>query len=142
MAVVAIAIVLVALIPVIMKLLFLQQQHQASRFDPENSSNYGSSSCVVCLTDLAHGDEFQQLPKCGHCFHARCIDAWFESSGSATCPLCRTLVFDHPPISQTGSNQPSCFLKRLICAVVISVAEILFSKVGCVSNFEEGFKLL
>uniref|UniRef100_A0A7N0TD92 RING-type domain-containing protein n=1 Tax=Kalanchoe fedtschenkoi TaxID=63787 RepID=A0A7N0TD92_KALFE len=129
MAVVAIGIVLVVALTLVVMKLFLEKQHEASRFDAELNSNYGSCFCVVCLNDLSHGDKFQQLPKCDHCFHADGIDAWFQSSGSATCPLCRTLVFDHPPTNQTGSNHGNCFSKGLMSAVVVSVAEFLFSKV-------------
>ncbi|CAO2180118.1 unnamed protein product [Urochloa humidicola] len=46
--------------------------------------------CAVCLAELEPGEKARALPRCGHRFHAECIDAWF--CGNATCPLCRADV--------------------------------------------------
>lgn len=46
--------------------------------------------CAVCLDEIMYGDKFRRLPKCRHCFHAECIDAWLLSR--STCPLCRNQV--------------------------------------------------
>ncbi|CAL4950211.1 unnamed protein product [Urochloa decumbens] len=46
--------------------------------------------CAVCLAELEPGEKARALPRCGHRFHAECIDAWFR--GNATCPLCRADV--------------------------------------------------
>ncbi|CAH2053726.1 unnamed protein product [Thlaspi arvense] len=46
--------------------------------------------CIVCLSDLVHGDKSRVLPSCNHWFHADCIDTWFRSH--STCPICRKRV--------------------------------------------------
>ncbi|CAA7024680.1 unnamed protein product [Microthlaspi erraticum] len=46
--------------------------------------------CVVCLSELAEGDEARVLPTCNHCFHAYCIDTWLQSNSN--CPVCRKNV--------------------------------------------------
>lgn len=46
--------------------------------------------CTVCLDEISDGQKFRRLPECKHCFHAECIDAWFQSR--STCPLCRIEV--------------------------------------------------
>nr|XP_010934014.1 E3 ubiquitin-protein ligase RHA1B [Elaeis guineensis] len=44
--------------------------------------------CVVCLENLAAGDEVRELGNCRHAFHKGCIDRWVDV-GQVTCPLCR-----------------------------------------------------
>ncbi|KAM0869237.1 hypothetical protein ACQ4PT_040828 [Festuca glaucescens] len=46
--------------------------------------------CAVCLADLSDGEAARFLPKCGHGFHAECVDLWLRSH--PTCPLCRVDV--------------------------------------------------
>lgn len=46
--------------------------------------------CAVCLAGLEDGEEARFLPRCGHGFHAECIDLWLASH--STCPLCRLTV--------------------------------------------------
>nr|XP_010934015.1 E3 ubiquitin-protein ligase RHA1B [Elaeis guineensis] len=46
------------------------------------------SKCVVCLENLAAGDEVRELGNCRHAFHKGCIDRWVDV-GQVTCPLCR-----------------------------------------------------
>ncbi|KAL6850043.1 hypothetical protein ACP4OV_020670 [Aristida adscensionis] len=43
--------------------------------------------CAVCIAELRDGDEGRALPRCGHRFHAACVDAWLRRH--TTCPLCR-----------------------------------------------------
>lgn len=50
----------------------------------------GLKECPVCLADYRSGDIIKWLPRCGHAFHAACIDAWLRSN--CTCPLCRQEV--------------------------------------------------
>lgn len=52
----------------------------------------GDSECAVCLSVFEEGEEVKQLPRCGHCFHASCIDMWLHSH--VDCPLCRTPVVE------------------------------------------------
>jgi hypothetical protein len=46
--------------------------------------------CAICIAEFADGEEGRLLPRCGHRFHARCVDAWFRFH--TTCPLCRATV--------------------------------------------------
>ncbi|GJN14155.1 hypothetical protein PR202_gb00941 [Eleusine coracana subsp. coracana] len=46
--------------------------------------------CAICIAEFADGEQGRLLPRCGHRFHARCVDTWFRSH--ATCPLCRDTV--------------------------------------------------
>nr|1IYM_A Chain A, EL5 [Oryza sativa] len=46
--------------------------------------------CAVCLAELEDGEEARFLPRCGHGFHAECVDMWLGSH--STCPLCRLTV--------------------------------------------------
>eukprot|EP00928_Gymnodinium_smaydae_P043417 TRINITY_DN29090_c0_g1_i1.p1 TRINITY_DN29090_c0_g1~~TRINITY_DN29090_c0_g1_i1.p1 ORF type:complete len:1467 (-),score=317.12 TRINITY_DN29090_c0_g1_i1:48-4256(-) len=48
--------------------------------------------CSICTSDLAEGEKAVKLD-CGHMFHTDCIEQWLEKR--PTCPLCRTVVFDH-----------------------------------------------
>ncbi|KAF8703218.1 hypothetical protein HU200_032008 [Digitaria exilis] len=49
--------------------------------------------CAVCLGELADGEKARFLPRCGHGFHAECVDLWLLR-GNPTCPLCRVEVVD------------------------------------------------
>jgi hypothetical protein len=42
--------------------------------------------CVICVEDLALGDQVRTLP-CGHVYHKECVDTWLRSS--RLCCLCR-----------------------------------------------------
>mmetsp|Transcript_45788 Transcript_45788/g.115404 ORF Transcript_45788/g.115404 Transcript_45788/m.115404 type:complete len:187 (-) Transcript_45788:85-645(-) len=46
--------------------------------------------CVVCLEEKASGQLCRML-RCGHDFHAECIDSWWLSRASSelACPTCR-----------------------------------------------------
>ncbi|KAK3151572.1 hypothetical protein QOZ80_3AG0247610 [Eleusine coracana subsp. coracana] len=54
--------------------------------------------CAVCISELGDGDTGRLLPRCGHRFHAECVDRWFRSH--VTCPLCRAVV-----VADGGSGQ-------------------------------------
>ncbi|XBI20049.1 RING-H2 finger protein ATL66 [Aegilops tauschii subsp. strangulata] len=45
------------------------------------------TQCPICLGEFADGERVKALPRCGHCFHPECVDAWLCSHPS--CPLCR-----------------------------------------------------
>ncbi|RCV23634.1 hypothetical protein SEVIR_5G021500v4 [Setaria viridis] len=49
------------------------------------------AECAVCIAELLDGDEARALPRCGHRFHAACVDAWLRRRHT-TCPLCRASV--------------------------------------------------
>uniref|UniRef100_A0A803KPB9 RING-type E3 ubiquitin transferase n=1 Tax=Chenopodium quinoa TaxID=63459 RepID=A0A803KPB9_CHEQI len=46
-----------------------------------------TGECVVCLGVFVKNEILRLLPKCGHVFHADCIDTWLRFRG--TCPFCR-----------------------------------------------------
>lgn len=45
--------------------------------------------CSICLVELEEEDWVNKLPKCGHLFHAECLDRWLDRC-HFTCPLCRS----------------------------------------------------
>ncbi|MQM14111.1 hypothetical protein Taro_047042 [Colocasia esculenta] len=45
------------------------------------------AECPICLAEFVEGDEIRVLPRCGHGFHAACVDLWLGSHSS--CPSCR-----------------------------------------------------
>jgi hypothetical protein len=57
---------------------------------------YGMEECAICydaICDIKH----QQCRMCNKLLHQTCLIKWFESSGKATCPLCRNLFSTAPP---------------------------------------------
>ncbi|XP_039803454.1 RING-H2 finger protein ATL79-like [Panicum virgatum] len=50
------------------------------------------SDCAICLAAFARGEAVRVLPRCGHGFHARCVDRWLAAR--PTCPTCRQAPFD------------------------------------------------
>jgi hypothetical protein len=69
-----------------------------------------SAECAICIAEFADGDEGRLLPRCGHPFHARCVDTWFRFH--TTCPLCRATVLadaappEEPAPAQTANQPP------------------------------------
>lgn len=45
-------------------------------------------TCPICLSEYEPKETVKAIPKCGHCFHAQCIDEWLPLN--ASCPICRT----------------------------------------------------
>ncbi|KAG9155886.1 hypothetical protein Leryth_004133 [Lithospermum erythrorhizon] len=62
-------------------------QEEYFTFDAKVEGRENDFGCVVCLDEINCGQRYRKLTKCNHCFHADCIDSWFESH--QTCPLCR-----------------------------------------------------
>ena len=54
------------------------------------SSDGTATDCAVCLEAFEAGDRCRLLPRCGHSFHAQCVDPWLEKS--RCCPVCRADV--------------------------------------------------
>ncbi|XP_030470174.1 putative RING-H2 finger protein ATL21B [Syzygium oleosum] len=42
--------------------------------------------CAICLSEYQPKETLRTIPKCGHYFHAQCIDEWLGRN--ASCPLC------------------------------------------------------
>lgn len=56
-----------------------------------NFENY--DDCAICysiLNAVDHSTPNKVCPTCKHNFHSACLYRWFKSSGSSTCPLCRS----------------------------------------------------
>ncbi|CAM0913978.1 unnamed protein product [Alopecurus aequalis] len=51
------------------------------------SSGGAAAECAVCLEAFEAGERCRRLPRCGHGFHAKCVDPWLEKS--RCCPVCR-----------------------------------------------------
>ena len=55
-------------------------------------ANENRCTCSVCLEMPAIGAEMRKINACGHEFHRRCIDVWFQRN--VHCPVCRHDVRD------------------------------------------------
>lgn len=54
-----------------------------------SSTVWEYTSCAICLTDFADGEELRRTPcSGGHAFHPKCLRGWLERSHT-TCPVCR-----------------------------------------------------
>uniref|UniRef100_A0A0E0HDC1 RING-type E3 ubiquitin transferase n=1 Tax=Oryza nivara TaxID=4536 RepID=A0A0E0HDC1_ORYNI len=60
--------------------------------------------CAICIAEFADGEEGRLLPRCGHRFHARCVDMWFQLH--STCPLCRAGVLPPAPALPCPTTAP------------------------------------
>ncbi|KAF7026998.1 hypothetical protein CFC21_039069 [Triticum aestivum] len=67
------------------------------------ADHVGVLECAVCLAGLQDGEQARFLPRCGHGFHAGCVDTWLASR--STCPLCRVTV-DGKPDALTPTSPP------------------------------------
>ena len=52
-----------------------------------NISMLQVTTCSICLEDFGKGQRVRELPKCGHVYHAHCVDRWLRMHNA--CPLCR-----------------------------------------------------
>ncbi|KAK1697349.1 hypothetical protein QYE76_014046 [Lolium multiflorum] len=59
--------------------------------------------CAICLGEFVDGEKVRVLPRCGHGFHVRCVDAWLVSQGS--CPTCRQAVIEGASAKGGGLSQ-------------------------------------
>lgn len=62
----------------------------------------GKAECAVCIVEFRDGDLARLLPRCGHRFHAACVDAWLRLH--STCPLCRASVVAPAPAATEPKN--------------------------------------
>ncbi|XWS74446.1 hypothetical protein CRYUN_Cryun02cG0216800 [Craigia yunnanensis] len=71
--------------------------------------NLTGTDCPICLGEFAGGEKVRVIPKCSHCFHAKCIDTWLLSNSS--CPLCRQALLDN--ITNCNIAEEVNFIVRL-----------------------------
>jgi E3 ubiquitin-protein ligase EL5 len=82
--------------------------------------------CAVCLSELQDGEAARFLPRCGHGFHAQCVDTWLASH--TTCPLCRVTVAksDAPRTASTSlppvAPEPANYGANLPASVLLGVS--------------------
>ncbi|KAL9176369.1 hypothetical protein ABFS82_02G174500 [Erythranthe guttata] len=55
-------------------------------------NDFSNIACSICLEIYVDEDNLRKIAKCGHLFHADCIELWLRKNG--TCPVCRTSVVD------------------------------------------------
>ncbi|KAE8815216.1 RING-H2 finger protein ATL66 [Hordeum vulgare] len=77
------------------------------RPSPSSASPGGeddAAQCPICLGEFAEGESVKALPRCGHCFHPECVDAWLCSHPS--CPVCRgSLLADTSTIKTVDASE-------------------------------------
>ncbi|GAB4838696.1 hypothetical protein Ancab_028239 [Ancistrocladus abbreviatus] len=57
------------------------------------NSDGDDEACSVCLVEFESEDLVNQLRKCGHVFHAACVERWLDEN-QFSCPLCRSLFLN------------------------------------------------
>ncbi|KAF0932141.1 hypothetical protein E2562_008672 [Oryza meyeriana var. granulata] len=79
--------------------------------------------CAVCLAELEDGEEARFLPRCGHGFHAECVDLWLGSH--STCPLCRLTVVkpDASPLPPVPPEPPANYTMNLPASVLLGLSD-------------------
>ncbi|KAJ8436815.1 hypothetical protein Cgig2_032043 [Carnegiea gigantea] len=63
-----------------------------------------TGECVVCLGPFEENETLRLLPKCGHVFHAECVDIWLSSH--ATCPFCRAILLPAEDVPSGSTPAP------------------------------------
>ncbi|KAI5004093.1 hypothetical protein ZWY2020_031336 [Hordeum vulgare] len=85
----------------------------------------GGVECAVCLAGLEDGEEARFLPRCGHGFHAGCVDRWLASH--TTCPLCRVTVGKPDALTVTSlpsvPPEPANYAANLPASVLLGVSD-------------------
>ncbi|PAN19294.1 hypothetical protein PAHAL_3G262100 [Panicum hallii] len=75
------------------------------------------SECAICLAAFARGEAVRVLPRCGHGFHARCIDRWLAAR--PTCPTCRQAPFDQTTALLQPADGPGPAVVAPLVRVVV-----------------------
>lgn len=73
--------------------------------------------CAICLGEFVDGEKVRVLPRCGHGFHVRCVDAWLVSHGS--CPTCRQPVIEGAPAKGGGGRSQRPAETDTIAVVIV-----------------------
>ncbi|CAI2359198.1 unnamed protein product [Moneuplotes crassus] len=65
----------------------------------KNFAEFEEKECAICFDEYEQGNDIRKLIKCGHLFHAHCIEDWISATISRkkhrnqhiapTCPLCK-----------------------------------------------------
>jgi hypothetical protein len=77
---------------------FVAFPHVPGADDPPGLANFSGAACVICIEELHPGDLLVLL-KCGHRYHAYCLEAWVARD--ASCPSCRV-----PAVRAAPSHGP------------------------------------
>ena len=48
------------------------------------------NGCSICIEQVNDKEIVKRLPKCGHMYHAGCIDTWLDKNN--ICPVCRVAL--------------------------------------------------
>ena len=48
------------------------------------------NGCSICIEQVNDKEIVKRLPKCGHMYHAECIDTWLDKNN--ICPVCRVAL--------------------------------------------------
>ncbi|KAD2805628.1 hypothetical protein R6Q59_029322 [Mikania micrantha] len=78
--------------------------------------------CAICLTEFTAGDEIRVLPRCGHGFHATCIDKWFGYHSS--CPYCRQILAPPPKPGSKSCGESQSHDAEPLGSLTITAGEI------------------
>ncbi|GAB2280131.1 hypothetical protein Dimus_014768 [Dionaea muscipula] len=71
--------------------------------NPTSESARETDECAVCLCEIEHGEEIQEL-RCKHLFHKVCLDGWTTGGRRATCPLCRGPIARQAMVGEDGTE--------------------------------------
>ncbi|CAL4968772.1 unnamed protein product [Urochloa decumbens] len=97
---------------------------------PPGSEKDAAVECAVCLAELEDGAAARFLPRCGHGFHAACVDAWLACH--VTCPLCRLAVVAKPDVSSpppasallpAAPPEPANYAANMPASVLLRVSD-------------------
>ncbi|KAG6756451.1 hypothetical protein POTOM_039880 [Populus tomentosa] len=58
----------------------------------DETTEYFSNGCAICLDDFQKGVDCCVLSSCKHVFHSSCLKQWLDLN--LTCPICRSYVYD------------------------------------------------
>ena len=105
--------------------------------------------CPICYCTLhpsTHALPNKACPQCVGKFHSDCLNVWFRSSNSNTCPLCRqpmvvSVVFSNTPTTGFQFTLPSGFtsVSTLFCLSSSACLLASFSASSAFLSFSSAF---